>query len=72
MGLSTAEINDTKMYMAIYLSSGYLISINDVTGMLIRGKDHQISVTIQREKILVRYLYQKQSSRDQREKGWGS
>ena len=25
-----------------------------------------------REKILVRYLYQKQSSGDQREEGWGS
>ena len=29
-------------------------------------------VQCSREKILVRYLYQKQSSRDQREKCWGS
>ena len=30
------------------------------------------SVQCSRGKILVRYLYQKQSSMDQREKGWGS
>ena len=30
------------------------------------------SVQCSREKILVRYLYQKQSSRDQRGKDWGS
>ena len=43
------------------------------------GKErHDLSITIctsvqcSREKILVRYLYQKLSSRDQRGKGWGS
>ena len=30
------------------------------------------SIQCSREKILVRYLYQKQSPRDQRGEGWGS
>ena len=33
---------------------------------------HFSSVQCSRGKILVRYLYQKQSSMDQREKGWGN
>ena len=47
---------------------------NIITQGFLMAEELNIGTSVQcsREKILVRYLYQKQSSRDQRGKGWGS